>query len=125
MTAKVLIIDDEMPTVRLLAHTLQNRGYVPITATSGAEGVALALDEGPDVVLLDIMMPEMNGFQVARALRNEPRTAQIGIIIISASGDRDIEARSRSAGADWILPKPVRLQVLFAAIEGVLEARQT
>ena len=86
---QIMVVDDDQDTVAILARHLQREGFVPIEANSGAQCLKLVHDNEVDVILLDLMMPGMDGFQVVKALRDDPMTAEIPIIMITARDDLD------------------------------------
>lgn len=103
----VLIVDDEERNRRLLEVFASSDGYRTLIATNGKQGLLLAMKERPDVVLLDLMMPEMDGFEVARRLKAEPETAGIPVIVVSSLDDAASRGRMRECGIDRILGKPI------------------
>lgn len=123
MAEKILIIDDDSETLRLIGMMLQRQGYQTITANNGDEGVALAIHELPDLIILDIMMPEVNGFTVAKHLRAEPATAEIPILMFTAKSQVDDKVAGFEAGADDYLTKPVHPVELVAHIKALLTRR--
>lgn len=104
--AKVLLVDDDPVILKLLQVNFEMEGFTVVTASDGAEGLEKARAESPDIVLLDIMMPKMDGLQVTRALKAEDATKAIPIILLSAKAQAsDIQA-GREIGADDYLTKP-------------------
>src|SRR5258708_12670888 len=104
---QIMVVDDDPDTVSILARHLQREGFVAIEAISGAECVRIAQERPVDVILLDLMMPDMDGFQVCRALKEDPRTAEIPVIMITARDDLDARAEGMRLGVSDFLPKPV------------------
>lgn len=104
--AKILVVDDEPRAVTLLRNLLLPEGYHVLTAHSGAEALAVAKQEIPDVVLLDVMMPELDGFAVCAQLREDPRLAHVPILMLTALDDRDSLLSGLRAGADDFISKP-------------------
>ena len=106
---KILIADDE-PHIRLLIEQaieeLEDEGVEILTATNGEEALSMILSEAPDLVLLDVMMPGMDGFQVCERLRRDPRTAAAHVIFLTAKGQEYDRARGQQAGADTYITKP-------------------
>lgn len=125
MAEKILIIDDDAETLRLIGIMLQRQGYQTITAENGDDGVALAKAELPDLVILDIMMPEVNGYTVAKHLRSEPITAGVPILMFTAKSQIDDKVAGFEAGADDYLTKPVHPVELVAHIKALLSRRTT
>ncbi|HEY6418805.1 MAG TPA: response regulator [Candidatus Binataceae bacterium] len=121
-SAQIMIVDDDPDTVSILAHHLEREGFVPIGANSGAECLKLVQDNEVDVILLDLMMPEMDGFQVCKALKNNPDTAEIPIIMITARDDLDARAEGMRLGVSDFLAKPVFRRQLANRIRAQLEA---
>lgn len=109
MSAKkktILFIEDEPDQIMMISLRLKKSGYVVIAATDGAEGLKKAVREKPDLILVDILMPGMDGFEVCRRLREDPTTKDIPIIATTAAGADDIEHQCRTAGADDCIRKP-------------------
>ncbi len=107
LPAKILIIDDEESNRRLLEVLVQAEGYVSCVAPDGETGIALAIAEQPNLILLDLMMPGLDGFEVVRRLKNTPQTAALPIIVVSALYDVAARQRIASSGADGSLVKPI------------------
>lgn len=105
MPKKILVADDEIHIVRILKDTLARRGYEVITASDGQEALDTALAQQPDLVFLDVMMPNLDGFQVCRALRLD-HGATMPIFILTARGQEKDVAEGQSVGADRYLTKP-------------------
>ena len=125
MAEKILIIDDDSETLRLIGLMLQRQGYLTVTANNGDDGVSLAKHELPDLIILDIMMPEVNGFTVAKHLRAEPATSEIPILMFTAKSQVDDKVAGFEAGADDYLTKPVHPVELVAHIKALLTRRIT
>lgn len=125
MAEKILIIDDDSETLRLIGIMLQRQGYQTVTADNGDDGVALAKAELPDLIILDIMMPEVNGYTVARHLRADPATADMPILMFTAKSQIDDKVAGFEAGADDYLTKPVHPVELVAHIKALLSRRTT
>ena len=95
---QIMVVDDDQDTVAILARHLQREGFVPIEANSGAQCLKLVQENEVDVILLDLMMPDMDGFQVVRELRANPVTAEIPVIMITARDDLDARAEGMRLG---------------------------
>jgi DNA-binding response OmpR family regulator len=117
---KVLVVDDELQTVKLIGLVLQRRGYEIVAASLGTQGLAKAQAEDPDLIVLDVMMPDMNGFEVCRRLRADPATAGIPIIMFTARTMVDDKVTGFQAGADDYLTKPVHPDELATRVEALL-----
>jgi CheY-like chemotaxis protein len=124
MTEKILIIDDDVDTVRLVGLMLQKQGYQIVAASNGQQGLELALVELPDLVLLDVMMPLMDGYEVARHLRADENTVNIPILMFTAKSQLDDKVTGFEAGADDYLTKPTHPTELQAHVKALL-ARST
>lgn len=124
MATKVLVVDDEFETVRLLSMLLEMNGYETFTAINGELGLKEARDKSPEVVLLDIMMPDIDGFEVCRRLRADAETAKIAVIMVTAHAAANIEELGKQAGADSVLRKPVQVDTLTSEIKSVLAKRR-
>ena len=107
VTATILIVDDEARNRKLLEVFMHAEGYRTVSVSDGREAVALALREPPDLILLDMMMPGMDGFDVARALKADSSLQRIPLIIVSSLDDIASRRRVLSAGADEVIQKPV------------------
>jgi two-component system alkaline phosphatase synthesis response regulator PhoP len=115
---RILIIDDEPEMVRGLEDNLRFEGYQTLSATNGADGLDLALREGPDLVLLDIMMPRLSGWDVLRGLRAKQR--DIPVIMLTARGEEVDRVLGLELGADDYVTKPFSLRELLARVRAVL-----
>ncbi len=122
---QIMIVDDDQDTVAILARHLQREGFVPIEAHSGAQCLKLVLENEVDVILLDLMMPEMDGFQVVKELRKNPVTAEIPIIMITARDDLDARAEGMRLGVSDFLAKPVFRRQLASRVRAQLEVVET
>jgi diguanylate cyclase (GGDEF)-like protein len=120
----VLIVDDEPQNRRLLEALLRPEGYDTVTAASGEAALAAIAERAPDLVLLDIMMPGMDGYQVATALKADPATAGIPIIMVSAASDRGARLRGLDAGAEDFLTKPVDRGELWLRVRNLLRLKE-
>ncbi|PIR19760.1 MAG: two-component system response regulator [Elusimicrobia bacterium CG11_big_fil_rev_8_21_14_0_20_64_6] len=120
ITAKILIVEDEPAIADNLAALLTAKGHKAATCCEGAEGVERARKENFDLILLDVMLPRMSGFDVCKMLRSDPKTTKIKIIMVTGLGRMgDVEEAFR-AGADDYLIKPFDSARLFKKIEKVL-----
>jgi len=119
----VLYIEDNEMNVRLVARLLEQRPDVRlVTASRGQEGIDLAREQQPDLILLDLHLPDMEGTEVLRAIRQDPTLAQTPVIVLSAETEPDVPAEVRAAGAQGYLLKPLDFTEFFAAIDGALSA---
>jgi two-component system alkaline phosphatase synthesis response regulator PhoP len=115
---RILIVDDEPDMVRGLTDNLRFEGYETVAATSGADGLQLALQERPDLILLDVMMPGLSGWDVCRELRRHG--ADIPIIMLTARGEEADRVQGLELGADDYVTKPLSLRELLARVRAVL-----
>jgi DNA-binding response OmpR family regulator len=120
MAEKLLIVDDDLETLRLVGIMLQRQGYQIVAANNGAQAITVAKAELPDLILLDIMMPEMDGYEVARSLRADAATAGIPILMFTAKSQVEDKVTGYDAGADDYLTKPTHPAELSAHIKALL-----
>lgn len=118
---RILVIEDEPEMRRNLATVLRLEKYEPLTAENGRTGLELARREAPDLILCDVMMPELDGYGVLQALRADPRLALIPFIFLTARGEREDLRNGMNLGADDYLTKPVPKGELLRAIEARLQ----
>jgi adenylate cyclase len=121
---KVLVVDDEPDIVRYLEHVLRRLGHEPVGAADGAEALEKAVNDPPDLILLDVMMPVMDGFAVCRALRDREATRLIPIIVMTALQGVDNRVKVLEHGADDVLTKPVDERELVARVHGALARKR-
>ena len=117
---RVLVVDDEPDIVALVAYHLARAGYAVSTASNGAEGLAKATAELPALVVLDLMLPGMSGFDVLERLRANPSTAQIAVLTLTARRDEPDRVRGLTLGADDYLTKPFSPQELTLRVGAIL-----
>lgn len=120
MAEKILIIDDDVDTLRLVGLMLQRQGYDISAASNGTQGLAKAFEERPDLILLDVMMPDMDGYEVARRLRKNPATVTIPILMFTAKTQLDDKVTGFEVGADDYLTKPTHPTELQAHVKALL-----
>jgi CheY-like chemotaxis protein len=119
-----LIVDDEPANIELLARRLTRRGFEVVSATSADEGIAKAVSERPDVVLMDIKMPVVDGFEATRRLKANEQTRTIPVIALTAHAMQEDRDQAVAAGADEYETKPVDLDRLLAKIQGLTSPPQ-
>jgi two-component system cell cycle response regulator len=119
VSARILVIDDIDANVRLLEAKLTADYYEVLTATDGVTGIAMAGAEQPDIILLDVMMPGLDGFQVCRRLKEDPATRHIPVVLITALDGRADRIAGLEAGADEFLTKPIDDIILFARVRSL------
>lgn len=117
---RILVVDDEPLIVKMLAKHLEEEGFQVLTAVDGYEGLAKARAESPDLILLDIILPRLNGYEVCTMLKQDTRHQRIPIVILTAKGKEKDELLGKSCGADVYLTKPFRIQPLLEQIRSLL-----
>lgn len=120
MDKSILVVDDEQDIVDLISYNLSKEGFKVTTASNGTEAVAQALLHRPDLVILDIMMPGMDGFEVCRALRTNPATSSVAIMFLTAKAGEIDQILGLELGADDYIQKPISPRVLIARVKTLL-----
>ena len=123
MSSKILVVDDVPLNVKLLADLLAVKGYQTCTASSGPEALASLESERPDLVLLDVMMPGMSGYEVCAAIRANPEHAMLPVVLVTALDPAQERAKGLDAGADDFLSKPVSQAELLARVRSLLRIK--
>jgi len=125
MNKKILVIEDDPGSLRLTAYTLQHEGYQVLTATNGLAGFRKAQSEAPDLIILDVMLPGIDGFEICHRLRAEPQTAQLPILMLSAKAQEIDKGIGLNVGANDYITKPWQRLELLTKIETLLEQKST
>lgn len=125
MSARVLVVDDILPNVKLLEAKLSSEYYDVLTATSGKEALEKVVSDSPDIVLLDVMMPEMDGFEVCRRIKSNPDVAHIPVVMVTALTDSADRIKGLEAGADDFLSKPLNDTALMARVRSLVRLKMT
>jgi two-component system cell cycle response regulator len=123
MPLRILVVDDEIINLRLVSRLLEIEGYEVITAQNGEAALRLTDQSPPDLALLDVMMPDMDGYELCRRLRQNPKTAGIPIVMLTATVDENDRLKGIETGADDCLPKPFDLEMLRVMITKFLHNR--
>ena len=122
-SAKILVVDDTPHNVKLLADLLTVKGYVVVTASSGAQALEKVETEQPDLVLLDVVMPEMSGYEVCRKIRGSRATATLPVVMVTALDPAQERVKGIEAGADDFLSKPISQHELLARVKSLLRIK--
>jgi adenylate cyclase len=122
--ARILVVDDIPQNVKLLADLLAVKGYLVATASNGEEALAKVASDKPDLILLDVMMPGMSGYDVCRRLRADPETALLPIVLCTSLDPQQERLNGIAAGADDFLGKPINQPELFARVASLLRIRR-
>ena len=125
MSARVLVVDDILPNVKLLEAKLSSEYYDVLTATNGVEALEKVAAQSPDIVLLDVMMPGMDGFEVCRRIKADPATAHIPVVIVTALTDSSDRIKGLEAGADDFLSKPLNDTALMSRVRSLVRLKMT
>ncbi len=124
MTARVLVVDDLAPNVKLLEAKLRAEYFEVVTALSGQEAIDIAKSQQPDIILLDVMMPGLDGFETCRILKDDPITCHIPVVMVTALDQQADRLAGLKAGADDFLTKPVQDVALFARVRSLARLKQ-
>jgi two-component system cell cycle response regulator len=125
MSARVLVVDDILPNVKLLEAKLSSEYYDVLVATGGEEALKKVVSDAPDIVLLDVMMPGMDGFEVCKKIKHNPETAHIPVVMVTALTDTEDRVYGLEAGADDFLSKPVNDTALMARVRSLVRLKMT
>lgn len=123
MSARILVVDDILPNVKLLEAKLSSEYYDVVTATNGLEALEKVESENPDIVLLDVMMPGMDGFEVCSRIKQNPKVAHIPVVMVTALTDTQDKVRGLEAGADDFLSKPINDIALMARVRSLVRLK--
>src|SRR5262245_36895334 len=121
---RILVVDDEKDLVDLISYNLKRNGYDVITADDGATALEFAVSEQPDLVVLDLMLPGVDGMEVAKQLRADPATASIPIVMLTAKSEEVDVVVGLALGADDYITKPFSMKILLARLNTVLRRQE-
>lgn len=120
---KILIVDDEPDILEIIGYNLKKEGFNVVTATNGKEAISVATEEKPDLIILDVMMPEMDGMETCYQMRNIPALKDTLITFLSARGEDYSQIAGFDAGADDYITKPVKPRVLVSKVKAILRRK--
>jgi len=121
MSPRILVVDDEPELLRALCIRLTAEGFACETATNGVDAMTRLQGDLPDLIILDLLMPQMSGYEVCRRLQEDPRTAQIPIIVLTAVPERTVKQTAEWLGAASLLHKPFDTTVLLSTVRRLLK----
>ena len=122
MTKKILVVDDEKDIVETLSFMMKARGYEVLEGYDGEEGLKLAKEQSPDLIILDVMMPKINGYKIARLLKYDSKYKHIPIIMVTARGQETDKLIGEETGADEYITKPFEFEEVLDCVSKYLEA---
>ena len=120
---KVLVVDDERNIRNILDFSLEAEGFYVVSAGDGEEAYTKALDEAPDLIILDVMMPKGDGFETCERLKKDPRTSDIPVVLLTAKTGRDDRRRGQDVGADEYIIKPFSPARVVEVVQSLLGVR--
>src|SRR3974377_797371 len=120
LQAKILVVDDTETNIKLLRALLKGGGYEVVTAACGMDALNAAASENPDLILLDIMMPDLTGYEVCQRLRSEPVTRQTPIVFLTALHEMEDHMKGMDVGGDDVLTKPINKLELLTRVRSLL-----
>lgn len=120
MAYRILVIDDEEDILEFIKYNLQRDGYEVYTAQNGAIGLERALEVRPHLILLDMMMPVLDGVETCKAIRRSPKLRKVMVVFLSAVSDEEMQLQGYGAGADDYISKPVKMNILRSRVKAIL-----
>ncbi|MBQ5357878.1 MAG: response regulator transcription factor, partial [Alistipes sp.] len=120
MAYRILVIDDEEDILEFIKYNLQRDGYEVYTAQNGASGLERALEVRPHLILLDMMMPVLDGVETCKAIRRSPKLRKVMVVFLSAVSDEEMQLQGYGAGADDYISKPVKMNILRSRVKAIL-----
>ena len=120
MGYRILLIDDEDDILEFVKYNLERDGYEVFTASNGAEGLEVALKTKPHLILLDMMMPVLDGIETCKAIRNSPALKNVMVVFLSAVGSEETQLQGYNAGADDYINKPIKMNILRSRVQAMV-----
>lgn len=120
MAYRILVIDDEEDILEFIKYNLQRDGYEVYTAQNGAIGLERALEVRPHLILLDMMMPVLDGVETCKAIRRSPKLRKVMVVFLSAVSDEEMQLQGYGAGADDYISKPMKMNILRSRVKAIL-----
>ena len=121
MAYRILLIDDEADILEFVKYNLEKDGYEVFTASNGAEGLEVALKVKPHLILLDMMMPVLDGIETCKAIRQSPTLKNVMVVYLSAVGSEETQLQGYDAGADDYINKPIKMNILRSRVQAILK----
>ena len=121
MGYRILLIDDEVDILEFVRYNLERDGYEVFTAPNGAVGIEIALSAKPHLILLDMMMPVMDGLETCQAIRSMPELKNVMVVFLSAVGNEEVQLQGYGAGADDYISKPIKMNILRSRVKAILK----
>ena len=118
---KILIVDDEKDILEFLSYNLRKEGFEILTANNGLEGLEMATKEVPDLIILDVMMPEMDGIEACEKIRETPSLEDTLVLFLTARAEEYSELAGFTAGADDYITKPIKPKLLISRVKAILK----
>ena len=122
---KALVVDDDPKIVTLISFILRKEGYIIVTASNGEEGIEMAKKESPDIMLLDLMMPGIDGYKVCEIMKADPELSRIPIIMLTALNDGKSIEEGIKKGANWYITKPFEAAHLIKRVKKLIEQKES
>ena len=125
LSYKILIVDDEIDIIELLSYNLKKENFTVVAAMNGKEAIQIAQKMKPDIILMDVMMPEMDGIEACRQIKSIPQLLNTPLIFLTARGEEFSELAGFEAGADDYIIKPIKPRVLISRLKAILRRNQS
>ena len=125
MTYKILLVDDEKDILEFLSYNLEKEGFIVLTTNNGIRGLELAEEHKPDLIILDVMMPEMDGMEVCQRIRDIQELEEVLILFLTARSEEYSELAGFDAGADDYITKPIKPKLLISRVNAILKRKKS